>query len=84
LDDSFFVFFLVDGFLSGQFILAINDLVSEFIECFDDLSHDVLVTEILVGGKGDEGLEEGGHLGLVLDFLFDLLEGVLEFLDLQQ
>jgi hypothetical protein len=71
---SFFIFFLVDGFLSGQFILAVNDLVSEFIECLDDLSHDVLIAEVLVGSKGNEGFKEGGHLGLVLDFLFDLLE----------
>lgn len=79
-----FVFFNIDGFLGSQVVKGIYDGISEFVQGLNDLSHDTLVWEVLVGCKGDEGLDHWGHHGSGSDLALDMFEWVLESLNLQQ
>lgn len=72
------------GFSGSSTIDGINNLVSEFVQGGDDLSNDSLVAEVLLSSQSDEGLDEGGVLGVGLDSSFDLSEGILELLHLSQ
>lgn len=75
---------LVLSFLSSQVVDGVNNGVSELVQGIDDLSEDILVGEVLVGGQGDQSLDHGGHSGARADLGLDVLEGVLEALDLEE
>lgn len=80
--DSLFEVGDVLSFQSGQVVQSVNDLNSEFVQGVHNLSDDSLVAEVLVRSQGDQGFDHWGHSGLGVDFSFNLLQGVLEFLDL--
>jgi hypothetical protein len=54
LVDTFLEFCNVGSLLCGEVVQGVDDGGSEFVEGCDDLSHDVLVGEVLVGGQVDE------------------------------
>lgn len=70
--------------MSGQIIDAVNNFVSEIVKGSNDLFNDVLAGEVLVTGKWDQSLDHGSESTSAVNFSFNLLEGVLEFLDLHQ
>lgn len=74
LFNSLFIVGLVLCFLSSEVVKGIDDCVSEFVECVNDLLDDVLVGEVLVGGETDECLDHGCHLASLGDLSFDVLE----------
>ena len=59
-----------------------NDVVSEFVKGFNDLSEDALVSEVLGGGELDKGTDDGTLLDLVPAGLGDSVDGTLELLNL--
>lgn len=54
-------------FFKVEVVLGINNLVSEFIKSVNDLLNDILVGEVLVAGKGNEGLDHWGELTTFAD-----------------
>jgi hypothetical protein len=54
-----FEVFLVLLLSEGEAVKAVNNFVSEIVKGFDDGAEGVLVSEVLVGGEADEGLDHG-------------------------
>lgn len=75
------LFFLLS---EGGIIKGINDSASKFVQHADDFSEGFLVGEVLLWGKGDEGLDECSLLAVRLDLVLDLLQSGVEFLDLEE
>lgn len=84
LIDTLFVLLLLVLLAGSGVIEGINNGASEFVEFSNDLSEGTLIGEVLLGGKGDKGLDESGVLSVGLDLSLDLLEGDVEFLDLNK
>lgn len=60
------------SFVGRSLVKGVNDLVSEFVQLLDDLSHDSLVREVLLG-QHDQGLDQSGLFTMGLDLGLDLL-----------
>ena len=84
LIDVLFVLFLFLLLSEGGIIEGINDGTSEFVQHANDFSEGFLISEVLLWGKGDEGLDEGSLLAVGLDLVLNLLQSSVEFLDLEE
>lgn len=84
LDNSLFEVGLFISFVSGFLVEGVNEVDSEVVEGVNDLSKSILVSEVLVSGKLEEGLNKGSELVVALKLVVDGLDMGLDLLDLNE
>lgn len=84
LADSVFELSLGLVFVGNKLVEGVNELVSQVVEGFNDLSDGTLVGEVTFGGEGNKGLDDWGEVGVALELGLDVDEVGLDLLDLDE
>jgi hypothetical protein len=83
-DDSIGEFSGEDGLIGGFFVDLSDEVNSQEVESCDDLLEGILVGEVLFGGELEEGLDDGGEFGVILELVVEVLDVTLDLFDLDE